>query len=345
MIPSDVASGLRAVIPDQQSTPQSQTQPVAPAQRISDVLSNLVPGQRIFAEVQGMLANGTYRATVAQRDITLALPFAAKAGDSLELEVAESNGKLTLAFVANRGEGGDKGQQSVATSLSQAGKLIGDLIQGLGGDGKRAAPAALNGNQALVPTMPKTGADLAPVLKQALTQSGMFYESHQARWVAGQLPLDNLRQEPQGRLVMEPPAGGRADQPLLQGTGVPREIAPLVQQQLDGLANQNFAWQGQIWPGQKMWWEIGENPEDRNMVGDEPGRWHTRIKLSLPQLGGIDADLRLQKNGELGVRIVADSPASESRLQSEMGSLLEQMAAAGLNVGQVLISHERPEES
>ena len=43
-------------------------------------------------------------------------------------------------------------------------------------------------------------ADLAPVLKQALTQSGVFYEAHQARWVAGQLPTEALRQEPQGRM-------------------------------------------------------------------------------------------------------------------------------------------------
>lgn len=48
--------------------------------------------------------------------------------------------------------------------------------------------------------MPKTAADLVPVLKQALTESGMFYEAHQARWVAGEFPTENLKQEPQGKL-------------------------------------------------------------------------------------------------------------------------------------------------
>ena len=187
MIPADVANTLRANLVNTNSATQSQTtQPIAPAQRIADILSNLVPGQRIFAEIQGMLANGSYRATVAQRDITLALPFAAKAGDSLELEVVESDGNLTLAFVANKNEIAEKpGQQSVSTSLSSAGKLIGDLMQGIDGEGKRAPAAPLNGNQALVSTMPRDAAQLAPMLKQALTQSGMFYEAHQARWVAG----------------------------------------------------------------------------------------------------------------------------------------------------------------
>ncbi len=98
MIPPDVASSLRLVIPDQHALPNAQSQPVAPAQQVADVLSNLVPGQRILAEIQALLPNGSYRAVVAQRDITLALPFSAKPGDTLELEVTESDGKLTLAF-------------------------------------------------------------------------------------------------------------------------------------------------------------------------------------------------------------------------------------------------------
>ncbi len=118
--------------------------------------------------------------------------------------------------------------------------------------------------------MPKTAADLAPVLKQAVTQSGMFYEAHQARWVAGELPTEALRQEPQGKYPATQIATIAHEQstPKLAGLAtpdssvhsnqaisspsemsvsnpVPRDLAPLVQQQLDGLANQNFAWQGQ----------------------------------------------------------------------------------------------------
>lgn len=369
MIPPDVASALRTSLVDSSNTQQSQqTQPVTPAQRIADVLSNLVPGQRILAEVQALLPNGSYRALVGQRDVTLALPFAAKPGDSLELEVAETNGKLTLAFVANRSDAqGKNADPSVATFLSRAGKQIGDLMQGINGEGKRAPAAPLNGNQALVSTMPKDGASLAPLLKQALSQSGVFYEAHQARWVSGQLAAEQLRQEPQGKLA-QPAAANQAQsnatsnsppqinasrtdaapaQSVLLG-GVPRDIAPIVQQQLDGLANQNFAWQGQVWPGQKMWWEIGENPEDRQLTGEEAtARWHTRLMLQLPQLGDIDARLHLQPGGELGIRILSGSSDGEARLRDALPALQKQLEAAGLSVRQLLVDHgtEQPEQS
>lgn len=363
MIPPDVASALRPTLADSSSTQQSQqTQPVSPTQRIADVLSNLVPGQRIFAEIQALLPNGSYRALVAQRDVTLALPFAAKPGDSLELEVAESDGKLTLAFVANRSDAQTKtADPSVATYLSRAGKLIGDLMQGIDGEGKRAPAAPLNGNQALVSTMPKDGATLAPLLKQALSQSGVFYEAHQARWINGSLPAEQLQMEPQGKLspgnnlatpnnpatTNNPRAESAAGQTTIPG-GVPREIAPIVQQQLDGLANQSFAWQGQVWPGQKMWWEIGENPEDRQLTGEEASaRWHTRLKLQLPLLGDIDARLHLQPGGELGIRILSTSSDGESRLRDSLPALQKQLEAAGLTVRQLLVDHgtDQPERS
>lgn len=367
MIPPDVASSLRLVIPDPQSLANAQTQPVAKAQQIADVLSNLVPGQRILAEIQTLLPNGSYRAVVAQRDVTLALPFSAKPGDTLELEVSESDGKLTLAFVTNRSDSSTAKTppESVATSLSSTGKLIGSLMGGIEAEGKRAPAAPLNGSQPLVETMPKTAADLAPLLKQALTQSGMFYEAHQARWVAGELPTEALKQEPQGKYSTTQTtatvndqntpkttnantadqssnaaqaASSRPDAQL--GSPVPRDLVPLVQQQLDGLANQNFAWQGQAWPGQQMRWEIGENMDDsRSSDNEQAQRWQTRLKLSLPMLGDIDIALNLRAGGDVGITVTAGSEASEARLRNEAQQLRKQFEAAGLNLTELLVEH------
>jgi hypothetical protein len=477
MIPADVASSLRQILPDAQAATNAATQPVIQAQRIADVLSNLVPGQRVLAEIQALLPNGNYRAIVGQRDITLALPFSAKAGDSIELEVKESDGKLTLAFVANRSEGASAkaGQESVSTTLTSTGKLIGNLMTGIDGEGKRAPAAPLNGNQALVTTMPKNAADLVPVLKQALTQSGMFYEAHQAKWVAGQLSTAALRQEPQAKfsplpitvtvngafeakiattgnapistptgneaqskpllatpqepsaIVQQklnsayntlgsafvefpkvdlnalttqrpeqaapvlsnsnlpsgapkteeaapptPPqthlgteatsptsaksetagalplpvarAGEQANANLQPGNPIPRELTPIVQQQLDGLANQNFAWQGQVWPGQQMWWEIGENPANTRGQDVEAAQWQTRLKLSLPSLGGIDAVLQLRPNGEVGIAINTDTEASETQLKESASQLRSQFEAAGLSLSKLFIQHAQPAE-
>lgn len=441
MIPPDVASSLRLIIPDTGALQNQQTAPVPAAQRVADALSNAVPGQRLLAEIQALLPNGTYRAIVAQRDITLALPFSAKPGDTLELEVAESDGKLILAFVANRSSGKTAASlpESVSTSLSTAGKVIGNLLTPLEGEGKQAPPAALNRSQPLVETMPKTGADLAPVLKQALTQSGMFYEAHQARWISGQLPTATLLQEPQGKLSPAPsnvpefinrssnfppgnnlspdtapdamlrmppspppassglaqvPPGTTADKSATEGNNptvnrnlgeflkgtppdrsaapttstpqppappasapnatvappppaapnenpVPRELVSLVQQQLNGLATQNFVWQGQVWPGQPMWWEISGDTDDAQAAPDgDPARpWQTRLKLDLPALGGIDVTLRLGAGGALAVSVSAEKLSSEAKLRDSTQALREQLEAAGLTLTQLRVDH------
>lgn len=354
MIPADVANHLRLTNPPLQ---QDMPQQVLPAQKLADVLSNLVPGQRILAEIQSLLPNGTYRAIVGQRDITLALPFSAKAGDSLELEVVETDGKVALAFVANKstGEQAGKANDSAATTLSQTGKLIGDLLGGIGDQGKRAAPAPLNGNQPLVDKFPDLAANLAPILKEALSKSGVFYEAHQARWIAGDLPTETLKQEPQGKLssalstaavdaVLEAKTtnapAAQSQQVSTLGNAIPRDLVPIVQQQLDALATQNYAWQGQIWPGQRMQWEIGENPDGSRSTDSEAiARWQTRLKLSLPSLGGIDVMLRLNPGGEVSINMTTNSTSSETLLRESATSLNQQMAAAGLNLTQLLVEH------
>ncbi|KXB30463.1 hypothetical protein AT959_14115 [Dechloromonas denitrificans] len=353
MIPADVASRLKLAVPDQPAA----TQPVTPLKNLPDVLSDLVPGQRVMAEIQALLPNGSYRAVVAQRDITLALPFSAKKGDSLELEVVESDGKLTLAVVNSRSgsTSASSTPDSVSTSLSNTGKLIGDLLGGVGEQGKRAAPAPLNGNQPLVDDLPGSAPQLAPILKEALSKSGVFYEAHQARWVAGELPTDALRQEPQGKLSSATPnatieskntdsaptsVAARAESSAQAGTTIPRDLTPIVQQQLDALATQNYAWQGQIWPGQQMQWEITENPDNaRSADSEAAGRWQTRLKLTLPMLGGIDTVLRLRPNGEVDISMTTDSENSESRLRQGATALRTQMEAAGLNLTQLLVQH------
>jgi hypothetical protein len=378
MIPPDVASSLRQILPDREAAGNAQTQPVPAAQRIADALSNFAPGERIFAEIQALLPNGTYRAIVAQREVTLALPFSAKAGDTLELEVSESDGKLTLAFVANRSDAsaGKALPESVTTSLSSAGKMIGDLLNELSADGKRAPPAPLNGNQALIETMPKVAAtDLAPVLQQALTKSGMFYEAHQARWVAGELPLSALQEEPQGKMAARTSdasvspgassatstntpadksetglsanqASSRSEQASQPGNVVARELTPLVQQQLDALATKNFVWQGQIWPGQQLWWEISDNPNDSRSANDveATSRWQTRLKLSLPSLGGIDTVLHLQPGGKVDIVMTTDSPSSEERLRQNARALQEHLETAGINLSQFIVRHGEASE-
>jgi hypothetical protein len=62
-------------------------------------------------------------------------------------------------------------------------------------------------------------AQLAPLLRQALSQSGLFYESHQAQWLTGKTDLATLLREPQAQSAGQPPAGRPA-------TGAPPSTPP-----------------------------------------------------------------------------------------------------------------------
>ncbi|MEN3372866.1 flagellar hook-length control protein FliK [Dechloromonas sp. ZS-1] len=402
MIPPDVASRLRSVLPETATLQTAeQNRAPLPAQRVPDVLSNLAPGQRILAEIQALLPNGNYRAVVAQRELTLALPFAAKAGDTLELEVVETDGKISLALVGQKGSDSAtaKTSDSVNTSFSKTGSLINNLLGEIDRDGGKAKPAALNGNQPLLPDLEIEAGRLAPALKEALTKSGMFYEAHQARWALGEMPMAHLLQEPQGKLSSLTPAlsqpsapqasppseevsqddvrvslSGKAhtsetdapahakthepsaskpgsdletvtsrspqELPSSQRPAIAPELTPLVQQQLNALATQNYVWQGQVWPGQTMQWEITEdNGRPKSAPEDMPSRWQTRLQLTLPNLGQIDARLRLGEGGQLELSLTANSQNSELRLRQAQTELASAMQASGLSLNKFTAHH------
>jgi len=212
-----------------QPTADPALRPALPSQDLAEKLSGLVVGQRLLAEVESLLPNGTYRAMVNQRAVTLALPFAAKSGDVLELEVAESDGKLTLAVVARQGTGSLTGGEAAATNLSRTGQLIGTLLAGSRDVNTSGGALPLNGNQPISAKPPLSGRELQPLLQQAIVESGMFYESHQADWVEGRYSKAQLLQEPQGKLPPQvPPAAysGAAPASLVDSSALTADSAP-----------------------------------------------------------------------------------------------------------------------
>ena len=376
MIPADVASRL-------QVSADTALRPAAPAQELADKLSGLVAGQKVMAQIQAMLPNGTYRAMINQRNITLALPFSAKSGDSLELQVTETDGKLALAVVAPKEGESAKAPPTTTSTLSKTGQLISELFSGAAESKGKPAALPLNGNQPIASAPPAEAKDLLPLLKQAITQSGMFYEAHQAEWVEGRFSKSALLQEPQGKLsspetlstpldefigspaqkpiatapaatAAPPPARTttEADQPLQTGSSTaeagktsssqsssqtPAQIVapqaqPVVQMQLDALATQNFSWQGQIWPGQEMRWEIDEDGA-RNNEGSEDGatQWTTRLNLTLPNLGEINAQIRLQGK-QITLSLASDSAETRALMRTASVALRGQLDEAGLTL-------------
>ena len=192
LIPADI--GLRMRLQN-----ELLPQPITPVQEIPADLTGLKTGQVFSARIQEVLPENTYRALVAGKTVTLSLPESAKSGDTLELVVVDRTPKTIVARIANpSGVAAQTGTTaSPQATFSQAAQLLSSLLVD---EGATPQAAPLNRGQPLLTQAPQSGADLVPVLNKAVAESGLFYESHQAQWVAGKLPLANLLQEPQGQL-------------------------------------------------------------------------------------------------------------------------------------------------
>lgn len=369
MIPSDLAARLRLIT---EASLFDSEPPINGTSRVREIqarLPELLPGERFVATIDRRLPDGTFKAVVGGRDYTLALNQSANTGDTLELVVTQSTPKAVFAQLAEPMLTGNEGARP---TLSAAGRLIGFLLTGQ----PAPQPASLAAGKPIVAAPPtnNAAATLAPALQQALSQSGLFYESHQLQWLSGKLATSALLQEPQGEHLRgpAPQSAGPADAAVLArspgllrtgtdmaanapaqgaaGTAVaanesdaaggtnpaqaqgmrtaaiPERLVPVVYQQLDAMATQNYVWQGQVWPGQTMEWEIEDPQRDREPGSDEPPtEWKTTLRLSLPRLGGVEALLILTPAG-VALRLMADDDATVAALanaRAELDSALE----------------------
>ncbi|WP_233832608.1 flagellar hook-length control protein FliK [Paraburkholderia sp. ZP32-5] len=110
---------------------------------------------------------------------------------------------------------------------------------------------------------------------------------------------------------------------------------PLVRQQLDLLATGQFRWTGEAWPGARLDWTIEQDGDEWDRSGgglaSEDGQpWRTRLTLSLPTLGTVDAELTLT-GMQLIVRVQAN-PDGAARLASQGDSFRQRLAAAGIEL-------------
>lgn len=128
--------------------------------------------------------------------------------------------------------------------------------------------------------------------------------------------------------------------------GIHPSTIPLVRQQLDVLATDHFRWSGEAWPGAKFEWEI--QPRNRgshepyavhdgstaSALGDERA-WHTRVTLTLPTLGNVDADLVLTGQ-QLVVRLNASADGA-LLLAGDGQHFQQQLEAAGMKLAGLTI--------
>jgi hypothetical protein len=326
-------------------------------------LPQIATGQQVSAKVEALLPNGNFRVSIENQPLQMSLPQGTKPGNTVNLVLVGREPRLTFRL--------DLPQNT--SSLSDTGRMIAQLLP----DASQPNPPLTQAN----PILPSILADpkqLAQSLQSTLAHSGLFYESHQAQWVAGERPLAQLLQEPQNQPA--PPPGAAAQnmdtmRPPVQEAALPNqglqyttllqtgatptpsesrsnaspsseatpnkdshavnqasikpEILPIVRQQIETLETREFNWSGQIWPGQNMDWQV---QEDEHGHGSElPDSWQSRLRLTLPGLGEVDANLKLTRSG-VQISLQAAKQETGSMLRENGKMLLESLKAGGITI-------------
>ncbi len=322
-----------------------------------------VPGERLSARVEAALPGGRFHVRVDDLLLEMHLPEGFRAGDRLELEFVSAAPRpsfllKTAPDAAPRPE----------VELSASSRNLGEVLKSVAPERtSRPTPASATPVKEPAPLLPAATPDparLAQALSGALGRSGLFYESHQAQWILGQRPMADLLHEPQGRLSPATGelerAGARAES---RATVIPQEAVespaddtvvlpsasdklaaeakpalapvhpqtlPQVRSQLDVLETRQLVWQGQLWPGQALEWHIGEPGEEADTNGElQP--WFTQLRLRLPRLGELSADLALV-GPALRVRLIAADGNSQAAMREAHPALAESLSAAGIDL-------------
>jgi FKBP-type peptidyl-prolyl cis-trans isomerase len=323
--------------------------------------SGFSPGQQLKGEVMAALGGGRFMLQVAGQNIEFSLPKGTARGDKVNLFFV-SNDPQPMFLLARFGGAGD-------ARVSDTGRWLSGFLGGTAG--QMPAQATMGILRTLLSESPVDSTQVGRQLQQGLRESGLFYESHLARWFGGDFPLEDLLREPQGKLshlkqpavILQPAAlqteelaratmktGSlevmeamvkRAGMNQSQDGLADQRVGSVVHEQLTALQNGQVQYRGDLFPGQQMEWSVREREARRNKEGGQERSWDTALEITLPKLGAISARLRLD-----GDRVSIDIRAGESTsvevLNTMRPKLVEQLQAAGLAPGEIGIKHDAP---
>lgn len=307
-----------------------------PDKNAANASRQLEIGQQVQGTVQAQVSPGVFSVRIANQLLQMQLPAFIRSGDTIALQVTALQPRLTFRLAAS------SNPVSTPDSLSATSRLLSSLSQQ---PLERSYVRPIQSSPLWTGEQPLPDTTLlANKLHDALSHSGLFYESHQAQWIAGTRPTTQLLLEPQNQLQPQNtvPASPAQQTAPSQNIGdrsaemaknaatasatapaIPEHLRSLVQQQLGALETHQVLWQGHVWQGQEMRWEVTEESPHRTTRGVEEGQWVTQIHLDLPNLGGVSA--RLSFNGN-ALNLSFD--VSDTRTRDKLGSASSQLIAA-----------------
>jgi hypothetical protein len=318
--------------------------------------SSFMPGQQLKGEVLASLGGGRFSVQAAGQALEFMLPKGIRRGDLITLFFISDKPQLTF-LMARFGRSGESQVSDVGRWLSG---FLGET------SGQVPAQSSLGILRTLL-SGPTTDAQLlGRMLQQGLRESGLFYESHLARWFGGSYSLEDILKEPQGRLSprlvqagshpdvsVEDPArtGFRADSAEIMAAVIKRagssmghegiadqRTLPLVNEQLTTLQNGHLLFRGDLFPGRHLEWTVAEREAGRNQSGGRERSWETSVRVNLPNLGPVSAQLTLDGIG-IAVTIAAENGDTIPILEIGRARLVEQLEGAGLKPSAMSIGH------
>lgn len=341
MLPANLLNALKALALTQKPLPETtNTTPKA---------GQFEPGQKLQGVVQAQISPGLFNVRIGDQLIQMRLPAFISSGDTVKLQVIATTPRLSFSMSASTNP------LSTPEQLSSVARLLSALSQQ---PPEKAYVAAAKSTPLWTTPHPPQSSQLAGLLREALGNSGLFYESHQAQWLNGSRSTAQLMLEPQNAITAKPatgsvaaPAqGGNAPPPASQpnttasaegkALGIPDHLQPLVQQQLNALETRQVLWQGNVWPGQAMQWEIHEQtPQPRAPEEEQQQQWATQIRLDLPKLGMVSATLRFNNAG-LSLTLDTSTTATRATLGNASSQLVAALSDRGIPVISALVTQE-----
>lgn len=293
--------------------------------------AQLVIGQSVTGKVQSV-TNGISLVDIQGETVAMRLPEQTAPGDNLRLRFAGRMPQLVFMLETPEAKTGE------TAKLSQTARLLSDIMQRVPERGlpTLTPPGALLGQP---PTHPS---QLALALRSTLVRSGLFYESHLASWAIGKGSLSGLMQEPQNRLAAEAARSAPSDPRAAD----PRSTNPmhtLLSQQLQVLETPHFGWRGELWPGQPLDWQVrrGSDPQPQDahpeMSDEDEAAWESSLKLTLPQLGTVNVQIKLDSAQNFRIRMMPEQSDSSVLMQANRASLVERLTEAGCSLHSVAV--------
>ncbi len=255
--------------------------------------------------------------------------------DSGAGQIAQNEDIAADAQAKGARQGQSGAPASTTTTLSHAGRLIDTLLHA---SQQGDVADHINAPAPLLPKASVPADQMAAALKDGINYSGVFYESHVAAWAAGQRPAEELMKEPQAQVAAR--SGGEINL-LNESDPAQNQLGQIINLQLNALEQQRVVWHGEIWPGQKMEWEISQehgqessHPQDSDE--ENAPSWHSVVRFNFAHLGSVSASIRLIGQ-QVHVQVKADNEAAAAALRGNSGLFANAMAAAGTSLDSLIV--------